>query len=87
MAKRIFEINAQGQKCQNGKVAIFLPNSHFGTFVPVHRFQKFFLPNDFSLSVMKDLLHTFAQKVSLAPSRAVHVLIREDKLNYFKFPS
>ena len=65
----------------------FLPNSHFGTFVPVHRFQKFFLPNDFSLNIMKDILHTFAQKVSLAPSRAVHVLIREDKLNYFKFPS
>ena len=36
---------------------------------------------------MKDLLLTFAQKVSLALSRAVHVLIREDKLNYFKFPS
>ena len=87
MAKRIFEIDAQGQKCRNGKVAIFLPNSHFGTFVPVHRFQKFFLPNDFSLSVMKDLLHTFAQKVSLAPSRAINVLIREDKLNYYKFSS
>ena len=63
-AKRISEIDAQGKKCQNGKVAIFLPNSHFGTFVPVHRFQKFFLPNDLSLSVMKDLLHTFTQKVS-----------------------
>ena len=35
-----FEIYAQGQKRQNGKVAIFLPNSHFGTFVIVHRFQK-----------------------------------------------
>ena len=35
---------------------------------------------------MKDLLHTFAYKVSLALSRAVHVLIREDKLNYFEFP-
>ena len=32
---------------------------------------------------MKDLLHTFAQKVSVAPSRAVHVLSGEDKLNYF----
>ena len=64
MAKRIFEIDAQGQKCQNGKVAIFLPNGHIGTFVPVHRFQKSFWSNDFSLNVMKDLLHTFAQKVS-----------------------
>ena len=71
-------------KWQNG---CFLPNSHFGTFVPLHWFQKFFLPNDFFLSVMKDLLLTFAQKVSLALSRAVHVLIRGDKLNYFKFPS
>ena len=44
---QFFEIEAQGQKCQNGKVAIFLPNSHFGTFVPVHRFQIFFWPNDF----------------------------------------
>ena len=63
------------QKCRNSKVAIFLPNSHFGTFVPVHRFQKFFWSNDFLLSVMKDLLHTFAQKVSRALSRAVYVLI------------
>ena len=30
--KKNFEINAQGKKCQNGKVAIFLPNSHFGIF-------------------------------------------------------
>ena len=77
----------QGQKCQNGKVAIFLPNSHFGTFFPVHRFQNFFLPNDFSLNIMKDLLNNFPQKVSLNLSRPVHVLIWEDKLNYFKFTS
>jgi len=85
--KRIFEIDAQGQKCQNGKVATFLPNIHFGTFVPVHRFQKFLLSNDFSLSVIKDLFYTFTKKVSQVLSMAVHVLIKEDKLNYFKFPS
>ena len=87
MAKRIFEINAQGKKCQNGKMVIFLPNSHFGTFFPVLQFQNFFLLNDFSLSIMKDLLHTFSKKVSLVLSRPVHVLIGEDRLNYFKFPS
>ena len=78
-------MDAHGQKCRNGKVAIFLPNSHFSTFVPVHQFLKFFWSNDFLLNVMKDLLHTFAQKVSPALSWAVYVLIREDKLNYFKF--
>jgi len=87
LAKRIFEIDAQGKKCQNGKMAIFLPNSHFGTFFPVHQFQNFFLPNDFSLSIMKDLLHSFSKKVSLALFKPVHVLIREDKLNYLKFLS
>ena len=35
---------------------------------------------------MKDLVHTFSKKVSLALSRAIHELIRKDKLNYFKFP-
>ena len=75
MAKRIFEIDAQGQKCQNGKVGIFLPNSRFGTFVHVHPFQRLFWPNDFWLSIMKDLLQVFAQKVSQALSRPVHVLI------------
>ena len=60
---------------QNYPSYYFLPNSHFGTFAPVHGFQKFFWPNDFWLSVMKDLLHTFAQKVSQALSRPVHVLI------------
>ena len=84
MAKRILEIDAQGKKCQNGKVAIFLPNSYFSTFSPVH--QNFFEPNDLSLSIMKDLIHTFSKKVSLTLSRSVHVLIRESKLNYFKFP-
>ena len=34
---------------------------------------------------MKDLLHTFAQKVSQALSRAVYVFVREDTLYYFKF--
>ena len=68
------------------KMANFLPNCHFGTFVPVYRFKNFFLQNDFWLSVMKELLHTFAEKVSQALSRPVHVLISEDKLNYFKFP-
>jgi len=34
---------------------------------------------------MKELLHIFAEKVSQALSRPVHVLISEDKLNYFKF--
>ena len=83
MAKRIFEMDAQGKKCQNGN---FLLNSHFGTFFPVHQFQIFFLPDDFSLSIVKDLLHTLSKKVSLALSRPVHVLIQVDKLNYFKFP-
>ena len=36
--------------------------SHFGTFVPVHRFQKFLWQNDFWLSIMRDLSHTFAKK-------------------------
>ena len=76
-----------GAKVPKWQSGYFLPNSHFGTFAPVHRFQKFFWPNDFWLSVMKYLLHTFAQKVSQALSRPVHVLIWEDKLNYFKFPS
>ena len=64
-----------------------MPLCHFGTFFPVHRFQNFFLPNDFSLNIMKNLEHNFPQKVSLDLSRPVHVLIWEDKLNYFKFPS
>ena len=74
MPKKFIEIDAQEQKCQNGKMANFakLP---FGTFVPVHRFQNFFWQNDFWLSVMKELLHTFAEKVSQALSRPVHVLI------------
>ena len=36
--KKKFEIGAQG-KCQS---VYFLPNSHFGTFFPVHQFQNFF---------------------------------------------
>ena len=50
-------------------------NGPFRSIKP-HLCQKFFLPNDFSLSIMKDLLHTFSQNVSQALSRAVHVLIR-----------
>ena len=46
----------------------------------MHQFQKFFSTNDFSLSV-------FPKKMSPALSRAVHVLILVDKLNYFKIPS
>ena len=42
-------------KWQSGKVAIFLPHSHFGTFDPVHQFEKFSWPNDFPLIIMKDL--------------------------------
>ena len=63
-------------------------HSHFASwdFCPCASISKIFRSNDFSLNVMKDLLHIFAQKVSLALSRAVYVLIREDKLNYFKFP-
>ena len=76
-----------GKNCQNGYLAKKQPLCHFGTFFPVHQFQKFFLPNDFSLIIMKDLLHNFSQKVYLALSRPVHVLIWEDKLNYFKLPS
>ena len=53
----------------------------------MHRIQKFFWSNDFLLSVLRDLIHNFAQKVSLALSRAFYVLIQEDELNYFKFPS
>ena len=33
--------------------SLCFPNSHFGSFVPVHRFQKFLSPNDFWLSVLK----------------------------------
>ena len=72
-------LKEKGPKWQNG---YFLPNSHFGTFVPVHGFQKFFWSNDFSSNVMKDLLHTFAQKVSQALSRAIHAFTQY----YFKFP-
>ena len=79
-------------RCVGTKVPKWLfgkkqPLCQLGTFVPVHRFQKFFWPNDFFLIVVKDVLPTSAKKVSLALSRAVHVLIREDKLNYFKFLS
>ena len=42
---------------------------------------------DILLNVMKDLLHTFAQKVCPAMSRGVYVVIQEDKLDNFKFPS
>ena len=79
-----FEINAQGQKCQNGNLA---KNSHFaifGTFVPVHQFQKFFLQNDLWLSVMKELLHTLAEKVSQA-WEAWDDNLRVPVLLYFNF--
>ena len=74
---------------KSAKMAIWqkIATLPFWHFCPCASISKIFLLNDFSLSVMKDQLHSFAQKVSLAPSRAVHVLIREDKLNYFKFPS
>ena len=36
---------------------------------------KFFWENDFWLSVMKELLHIFAEKVSQAQSRLVRALI------------
>ena len=36
---------------------------------------------------MNELLNNFADKVSQALSRPVHILIWEDKLNYFKFLS
>ena len=39
MTKKNFEIDAHGQKWQSG---YFLPNSHFGTYVPEHLFQVFF---------------------------------------------
>ena len=56
-------------------------------FCPCASISNFFLQNDFWLSVMKELLHIFAEKVSQALSRPVHVLVLEDKLNYFKFSS
>jgi len=82
----MFEINAQGQKFQNDKVAIFYQIAILA-FVPVHRFQKFFWPNDFSLSPVIDLLRNLVKKVLQALSKDIHVLIREDKLNDFKHPS
>ena len=85
--KTIFEFDAQGQKCQNGYLGKKQPLCLFWHFFPVHRFQNFFLPNDFSLIIMKDLLHNIPQKVYLALSRPVHVFIWEDELNYFKFSS
>ena len=62
--KRIFEIDAQGQKCQNGKVAIFLPNSHFGTFIPVHRFQNFFCQMTFVDYYEKPITQFFSKSAS-----------------------
>ena len=59
-----------GTKAPKWQSGYFLPNSHFGTFVPMPRF---FWPNDFSLSFMKDLLHTFAQKVFQALSTDIHI--------------
>jgi len=74
-------------RSKGAKMAIWQKSSHFGTFDPVHRFQRFFWPNDFWLSIMKDLLNTFAQKVPQVLSRIVHVIIQVNKLNCFKFPS
>ena len=76
-----------GTKVPKWQSGYFLPNCHFGTFFPVYRFQNFFLQNDFWLSIMKELFHIFAEKVSQALSRPVHVLTWEDKLNHFKFPT
>ena len=67
-------------------MAIFCQIANYALLSLCINFKKF-LPNVFTFSLMKDLLLTFAQKVSLALSRAIHVLIGEDKLNYFKFPS
>ena len=41
LAEKSPEIDAQEQKCQNGKVATFLPNIHFGTFIAVHQSELF----------------------------------------------
>ena len=74
---------------KSAKMAIWQKNSHFAIlalFSLCIDFKNFFLPNDFLLIIIKDLLHNFSQKVYLALSRPVHVLIWEDKLNYFKFP-
>ena len=79
MAKRIFENNAKEQKCQNGYLA---KKSHFAILALLSMcidFKNFFLPNDFSLNVMKDLLYTFAKKVSQAAYRVIKVKIRETK--------
>ena len=51
------------------------PNCHFGTFAPMHRFQKLFLPNAFFLSIKKKSVSTFSQNVYLGLSRPVHVPI------------
>ena len=68
------EIVAQGRKCQNGYLARKI------TTLPL-----LFLCMDFK--IVFDQLQVFAQKVSQALSRPVHVFIQEDKLNYLKFPS
>ena len=76
-----------GEKVPKWQSGYYFPNSHFGTFsLPIDFKKIFFMPNDSWLSVMKDILRTFSHEVSLAQSRPVHVLIREDKLDYFKFP-
>ena len=54
------------------------PLCHFGTVVPVHRFQKLFWLNDFGLSIMKDYLHTFAQSFPHRISKITFVLCRGD---------
>ena len=48
---------------------------------------KFFGPNDFIWGAIKVPFFDFIQKISLAPSSSVQVLIWEDKLDYLNNPS
>ena len=75
LAKK-YEIHAQGQKCQNGKVAIFLPNCHFGTFVPVHGFQIFFAKITFDWVLWKSY-YTLLPKKCLRPCPGLSMYLSE----------
>ena len=45
-----------------------------------------FISNDFLLSILRDILHNLAKRVSQALFSAVHVLIQEDELSISTFP-
>ena len=66
LAKRNFEIDAQQQECQNWQSGYFLPNSHYATFVTVHRF-KIFFSTLASCWVLWKSYYTFLLKKCLRP--------------------